>query len=314
MLRPSVITVGNFDGVHLGHRALLREAQLMAQRHGGADVLVMAFQEHPLTALKPEQAPPKLMDTAQRMAALLDAGAQRIEWLQPDERILTLSPRQFAERAVELFKPIGWVEGPDFRFGRSRAGDIQALHAFGSELGFEVRIVEPVQVILRDKSQSPVSSSLVRWLVAHGRMADAELCLATPFAVRGEVVLGEQRGRTIGFPTVNLDTAGKQLPADGVYGGEVEIDGRTYLAAISVGIKPTFGRRQRVFEAYLLDFTGELYGATLEVRVLRWLRDQWAFPSAESLVRQMDRDVELLRRWRERGLLDAAAAGAGVAA
>jgi len=303
----SVITVGNFDGVHLGHRALLAEARRLADQAGGAKVVAMAFAEHPLTALKPEQAPLKLTDTAQRMDALLGAGADVIEWLEPSPRILTLGPRQFVERAVEMFRPVGWVEGPDFRFGRGRAGDVQALHALGSELGFDVHIVEPVRVVLHDKSICPVSSSLVRWLVAHGRVNDARLCLGRPVAIRGPVVRGEQRGRTIGFPTVNLDTAGRQLPADGVYAGQALIGDRTYAAAISVGVKPTFGRLARAFEAFILDFDGDVYGQMLEVRVLHWLRDQWAFPSVDSLTRQMERDVASIRRLVESTLSGAAA-------
>lgn len=310
--RRSVITVGNFDGVHLAHQALIATARKLAAEAGGADVLAMTFQDHPLTVLKPDRVPPKLMDTPQRMAALLDAGADRIEWVQPDEGVLKLDPRQFVESVVERFKPVGWVEGPDFRFGRGRAGDVQTLHALGSELGFEVRVVDPVRVTLRDKSLCTVSSSLVRWLVGEGRMGDATLCLGRPFTLRGEVVRGEQRGRTIGFPTANLATPGRQLPADGVYAGTVTIHGRAYPAAASVGVKPTFGKHERVFEVFIIGYEGDLYGQTLEVKVLRWLREQWPFPSVESLVEQMNRDVEQTQKLHATGLLDPA--GMAVAA
>ena len=306
MARSSVITVGSFDGVHLAHRALIAEARRLATDRGAAEVVVLAFREHPLTFLKPQAAPPRLMDADQRMAALLEAGADRVQWLEPDASLLHLDPGQFVERVVEQLHPVGWVEGPDFRFGRGRAGDVQTLQAMGLQSGFAVRVVEPIQVVLRDKSTCRVSSSLVRWLVGEGRMSDAALCLGRPFAVRGQVVKGDQRGQTIGFPTANLEATGRQLPADGVYAGTVTIDGTDYTAAVSVGVKPTFGDAPRAFEAFITDFRGDLYGKTLEVKVLRWLREQWPFPSADALVQQMNRDVDHIRRLALAGLLDPA--------
>lgn len=292
MSGPSVVTVGNFDGVHLGHQALLRQARALARAQGGAAVVAIAFEEHPLATLNPPQAPPRLTDRHQRLAALTAAGADRVEWLSPDPATLSLTPEQFVRQVAQRSTPVGWVEGADFRFGRGRAGDIQTLRQLGGELGFDVMTVDPVQVVLRDKSLCTVSSSLVRWLVGQGRVADAAICLGRPYALRGQVVRGEGRGRTIGFPTANLDLAGRQLPCDGVYGGEVELDGRKYAAAISVGTKPTFGPRERTFEALILEFEADLYGRDLEVRVLRWIRDQWAFPSAAALMRRMTRDLQ----------------------
>lgn len=312
--RPSVITVGNFDGVHLGHRALLRAAREEAMGYGAA-VVAVTFERHPLTRLKPEAAPPALMDGSQREAALREAGADRVAWLPVSGEVLGLSPRAFVEKMVGEHGPVAWVEGPDFRFGKKRAGDMEMLRAFGEEMGFGVRVVKPVEVTLRDKLRAPASSSLVRWLVAHGRMADAELCMEQPFAVRGRVVEGERRGREIGFPTVNLALGeddgeggppGRLLPADGVYAGTAEVEGIEYAAAISVGIKPTFGEQRRVFEAYLLDFAGDLYDRTVEVKVHRWLRDQIPYPDVETLIGQMRRDVDRTRRLRENGLLSAA--------
>jgi riboflavin kinase / FMN adenylyltransferase len=299
MSGATVITVGNFDGVHLGHQALVRDARALADKRD-ARVVVLCFAEHPLTVLKPQHAPPVITDLSQRAGALLESGADQIEWLHPEPALLTLDPRQFAQRVVEQLHPIGWVEGPDFRFGRGRAGDVQLLRALGSELGFDVRVVEPVTVVLADKSRCAVSSSLLRWLVACGRVVDARHCLGRPFAVRGEVVRGDQRGRTIGFPTANLAVDGRLLPADGVYSGSVAIAGRIHGVAISVGAKPTFGRRHRVLEAHLLDYDGDLYGQSIEVNIHRWLRDQWAFPTVESLIAQMNRDIAAVRQHGER--------------
>ena len=307
----SVVTVGNFDGVHLGHRALISAAHRLAAGSGNASVAAITFAHHPLTQLKPAAAPAVLTDAAQRAAELALAGADQIVWLEPTPDVLGLSPRQFVQRIVDELRPIGWVEGADFRFGKDRGGDIELLRELGREHGFEVEVVEPVSVTLRDKSRVAVSSTLVRWMVACGRVADTQLCLGRPYAIRGEVVRGEQRGRAFGFPTANLDTGEYQLPADGVYGGTVELDGRTFAAAISMGVKPTFGRRERCFEVYLLDFAEDLYGRTIEVKLARWLRDQAIFPGVEPLIEQMNRDVEQIRRLHESGRLSAAELVAG---
>jgi len=299
----SAIVVGNFDGVHLGHQALVHAARDAAAQLA-AHVVVLTFRKHPMTTLRPDAAPLSLMDADQRRDALLAAGADRVEWLQPDEQTLGLTARQFVEMVVARFAPVAWVEGPTFRFGRGREGDNTLLQRLGGDLGFDMRQVERVTTTLRDKTAVPISSSLVRWLAAAGRMTDVQLCCARPLGVRGPVVIGEQRGRTIGYPTINLDVTGRQLPRDGVYGGRVNIDGREFTAAISVGTKPTFPNAPRTFEAFILDFDGDLYGRTLEVRVLRWLRDQAAFASVDSLCEQMARDVQRLRELDRRALLD----------
>ncbi|MBI1375633.1 MAG: riboflavin biosynthesis protein RibF [Phycisphaera sp.] len=303
--RASVLTLGNFDGVHVGHRALL-DAVCRRAAEASADAVAMTFASHPAKALRPEAAPQVLMDAPQKMAALLDAGIDRIEWLAADMSVLGLEPRRFVESMVERFRPVAWVEGPNFRFGKGRAGDVAMLRELGAELGFAVEIIEPVEVTLRDRNRCTVSSSLVRWLVAAGRVADAAICMGRPFAVRGEVVKGERRGAALGFPTANIDIGERVAPADGVYGGEVDIDGAPRLAAISVGTNPTFNGRRRTFEAFVLDYDGDLYGQTLEVRVTRWLRDQMTFAGVGPLVEQMRRDVATIRRLGVSGMLHAA--------
>lgn len=295
MSQGSIITVGNFDGVHLGHGALLEECCRAQESHTDAQIVAMAFTEHPLTNLRPEKAPPPLCDRVQREKYLVQAGAEKVQWLSPDEKTLGQPPEVFAQRVVDAYQPRVWVEGADFRFGKGRTGDVKLLRELGSVCGFEVRVVEPVQVVLADKSQVTVSSSLVRFLVAHGRVLDVVKCLGRSFSVRGEVVRGDNRGRELGFPTVNLDCGDRLLPSDGVYAGRVEVDEKMHRAAISVGTKPALGTYPRVFEAHLLDFEGNLYGQTLEVHVERWLRDQYAVPGIDALIAQMERDVHRIR-------------------
>jgi len=301
-----VITVGNFDGGHRGHQALVAEARRMARDHEATEVVAVTFRRHPLTVLKPERAPTVLTDPVQKEAALRAAGVDRVEWLEPDSSVLGLEPRDFVDRIAQRHRPVAWLEGPDFRFGRKRAGDLAKLRSFGEEFGFEVREVTPVEITLRDKLQYTISSSLIRRLIACGRVVDAELCLGRPYAFPGRVVEGERRGSEIGFPTANLDPDDRQMPADGVYAGTVEIDGTEYATAVSVGVKPTFGEASRAFEAYILDYEGDLYGRTLEVHLRRWMRDQWNCPSLEVLLEQMERDVAAVRRLHRERLLGAA--------
>ena len=309
---PTVVTIGNFDGVHRGHQALLTTAREMAAPRD-AEVRVVTFTRHPISVLRPDEAPPMLMHPDQREAALRDAGADTIEWIEPSREILGLLPQQFVQWLVDEYNPVGMVEGPNFRFGRNRAGGPQELEKLGLEFGFEVRIIEPRIVALRDKMLAPVSSSLVRWLLQRGRVVDARLCLGRPFVMQGTVVVGERRGRAIGFPTVNLDTGEQMMPADGVYGGIARIDDRRLPAAISIGPKPTFHGRQRVCEAHLIDFDGNLYGRSLELVCCRWLRDQHRFPDAAALTAQLRHDIDELAALDRRGLLDPAALTAGAA-
>ncbi len=286
----NILTVGSFDGVHLGHRALIDAARRQADRTGGS-VIALVFERHPLATLRPEDAPPPLTLPETRRELLRAAGVDQIVGLDPTPELLSLDPQAFIERMVQAHHPAVWIEGPDFRFGRDRAGNLDVLRDLGKAHGFDVQVIDPVETVLHDLSQVPVRSSLIRWLVLQGRVADAAKCLGRPYAVRGVVVRGEQRGRTIGFPTANLDTGAVLLPADGVYAGVVEHDGRPIAAAISLGTKPTFAGHDRAFEAHLIDFDGDLYGETLEVTVTRFVRDQVAFASREALIEQMHRDV-----------------------
>lgn len=300
--KKAILTVGNFDGVHRGHQALLAAARRRA-RELDAMVVAVTFTEHPTRVLRPELAPSPLMLPGERAAALLEAGADRIEWLTPGPEVLGLSPRAFIEYVQERVDVAAWLEGPDFRFGKGRAGDVDTLRELGREKGFDVEVIEPIDVVLVNRSIVTVRSSLVRWLVEMGRVADAGICLGRPLTVRGPVQAGEKRGRAIGFPTANLDTGDRLLPADGVYGGLATIDDRDYAAAVSVGTKPTFQGEERAFEAYILDFDGDLYDRALGVQLVRWVREQYAFVSVDALVSQMRRDVALVRRWHERGVL-----------
>ncbi|MEX1015953.1 MAG: riboflavin biosynthesis protein RibF [Phycisphaeraceae bacterium] len=306
MSKRSVISIGNFDGVHLGHRAILAHARALA-RERDAEMVVLTFDPHPARTLRPGTEPPRLTSVHEKVDRLQAAGADRVVVLEPTPAMLGQTAEQFVEKIVADFAPLAIVEGPDFRFGKGRAGDLAMLAELGRQFDFEL-IVEPrVEVALSDWAVVPVSSSLTRWLVGHGRVLDAARLLGGLFELTGSVATGEQRGRTIGVPTANLDPAAYSdhiVPADGVYAGTVTVpDGQTHPAAISVGVKPTFGQRQLVVEAHLLDYAGNLYGETVTFRFARWVRDQYPFPNLDSLTRQIHRDVALTRHWHEQGLL-----------
>ncbi len=318
MPTASVITIGNFDGVHLGHRAIVERARAHADRlkapgsaggsathgtDGSSDVQVVAltFDPHPARILRPDAEPATLTPIARRVALLESLGVDRVVVLESTPDLLGQSPREFIEHIVDEHGAVAVVEGPDFRFGRDRAGDIDLLRTLSQSHGFDVEIVEPVETALNDQLLATVSSSLVRTLLTHGRVADAARCLGRPYDIEGVVTRGEQRGRTIGVPTANLDPAaldGVAVPGNGVYAGRVTLpDGMTHAAAISVGPKPTFNGRQRVVEAHLLDCDADLYDRPIRVKFEKWLRDQQPFPGIDALKAQLARDIDATRAW-----------------
>ncbi|MEO6436035.1 MAG: riboflavin kinase, partial [Tepidisphaeraceae bacterium] len=198
------------------------------------------------------------------------------------------------------------IEGGSFTFGKGRGGNIDRLREWtaetgstagsgGNPQGIALDIVDPVTVPLLDLSVVAVSSSLIRWLLAHGRVRDAAICLGRPYALRGVVVEGFKRGRTIGAATANLRCDNQLVPGDGVYVGRCTIDGQTYPAAVSIGSLPTFDHRKLQVEAHLVGFNGDLYGQTLEVELLDWVREQRKFSGVEPLKTQIERDLLVVR-------------------
>ncbi|QDU70815.1 riboflavin biosynthesis protein RibF [Mucisphaera calidilacus] len=301
----TVITIGNFDGVHLGHRAILRNARALADENH-ATLLALSFDPHPATRLHPDTVPPRLTTRAQRETALRHAGADHVIFLTPDRATLDLEPEAFIRQLIDDHHPVAFVEGPDFRFGHNRRGDLDMLRDLGRQHDFQVHITQPVGVTLHDRWQHTASSSLARWLIGRGRVEDATLVLGRPFALQSTVTRGEQRGRTIGFPTINLHPqpiADMILPADGVYAGTACLRKREHPAAISVGTKPSFDADALTVEAHLLDFDQDVYDQPVTLEFTRWLRDQARFPDLDALTDQLARDVEQVRTHADKGRL-----------
>lgn len=290
-----VCTIGNFDGVHRGHQRLLSIARDLA-RPLGVPVVAVTFEPPPAKVVAPDRAPALLMQPAQKHRALLAAGADRILVLRSSPELFQMDPETFVRDVLAgRLGPRHVVEGASFTFGRDRVGTPETLRELGTRYGFEVHVPAYAQARLADGQPVAVSSSLIRRLVKEGRMDDAAACLGRPYALLGPVVHGDGRGRTLDYPTANLDVGEQLLPRDGVYAGLARLGDDDVAAAVSIGTKPTFGSGPETVEAYLLNWRGDLYGRPLELALTHYIRGQQRFDSAEALRYQMDRDVERVR-------------------
>jgi riboflavin kinase / FMN adenylyltransferase len=300
LARGSTVTVGSFDGVHLGHQAVLREIARRANAAGRVSVLV-TFEPHPLEVVNPQAAPPLLTTDAERREILAQLPLDYALFLRFGRRLADLGPEEFVDRV--LLERCGMRElviGHDHGFGRGRSGDVDTLRRMGLLRGFDVDVVDAVDV-----GDQHVSSSRIRRAVAGGDLATAARMLGRPYQVSGRVGEGERRGRTIGVPTINLVDVPPQklLPPDGVYAVRVEWRGGRADGMMNQGPKPTFQDGRRSLEAHLFDFDGNLYGEWVRVEWVERLRDVARFASLEALQQQLARD-----RTRAREALAAAGA------
>ncbi len=298
MSLPVAVTIGNFDGVHLGHQALIRACR--AEVGSTGRVVVIAFDPHPQSVLAARGVPERLTTFDERARVLLETGADEVRRLAPDAQLLGMDARSFAEQVAETFKPTAWVEGSDFRFGRNRVGDLALIRKLGVVHKFTTIEVESVEVDLEDQTVVPVSSSMVRWLVLNGRVADAARLLGRPYRYSGRVVRCDRRGRTIGFPTANID-GDMVMPANGIYACHATLpDGRVLPAAVNVGTRPTVDGHHRCVEAHVLGLEQGTpwaplpglpeYNWVLAIDFVAWLREEVKFNSIDALVDQMHRD------------------------
>ena len=285
------VTIGNFDGVHLGHQLLFGEVVQRAYRCNGTSVVV-TFDPHPLQVLRPQGI--KLISTCEQKTELIEhAGIDALVIIPFSMKFAGISAEHFVDDILR--KTIGVKElvvGYDYAFGRGRTGNIDFLQSQGMEKGFSVSVVEA-----HYENEMLVSSSKVRELVAEGRMADARTLLGRYYQIRGEVQLGQQRGgKEIGFPTANLHMDPEDLiPKMGVYVCQVICDGKCYGGVLNIGVNPTFGEERLVAETHIFDFNQDIYGKPIKVNLLRFLRSEQKFSGIEELAAQIGRDVSQAR-------------------
>ncbi|MGI8711461.1 MAG: bifunctional riboflavin kinase/FAD synthetase [Acidimicrobiales bacterium] len=299
---PSAITIGAYDGVHLGHRAVIDEVRELAARLG-IQTVVVTFDRHPATVVRPDSAPKLLCDLDQKLELLAGAGVDVTYVVCFDEDRAVETAEHFVEEVlVGCLNARAIVVGEDFHFGHRRGGDVALLREMGAARGFTVEGLELVDVEGRPAAGGPnVSSTAIRQLLAEGDVTGAGRLLGRPHEVRGTVEHGDERGRQLGFPTANLQIPAEvALPTEGIYAGWFErADGTAHPTAISLGHRPTFYDRPAgapLLECYLLDFAGDLYDEAVKVRFSTRLRGEVKFDSVEDLVAQMGSDVDQTRR------------------
>ena len=302
--RGGLLSVGNFDGVHRGHAAILSELKRLAAKRGVPAVAV-TFDPHPVAVLRPDRAPTTLTTHPRRAELLTAGGADAVVRLPVDRHLLAHTAGEFFERVLlGAFDAVGVVEGGDFRFGRDRVGDVSTLRRWGRRHDWTVETVGPVRVPGHNGHGEPVSSSRIRALLAEGRVEEGNALLGRPHRLTGTVVPGEGRGRTLGFPTANLSDLDVLAPAPGVYAGRCEVDGTPHPVALHLGPRPTFDAGPPTAEAHLLDFNGDLYGRRISVDLLGRVRGVRAFDGPAALSEQVRADLAEVRR-----RFDAPAAG-----
>ena len=280
-----VATIGNYDGVHLGHQTILRRV-LADARHRGVPSLLITFEPHPLSVVAPERAPRLLQTRRQKLLRLEECGVEQLLILPFDAKVAALDPDAFFETWLGRHLRFEAIHvGENFRFGHRRAGDVEALRRLGQRMGFAAHGVEAVR---RDGEK--VSSSTIRRCVAEGDVETAHTLLGRPFALDGSIRHGDGRGRTLQYPTANLNCENELLPANGVYVTESTVRATRLPSVTNVGVRPTFNGQDVRVESHVLDFDEEIYGEQMELHFLARLRGEQRFDSKEALVDQIARD------------------------
>ncbi|MFC1980791.1 bifunctional riboflavin kinase/FAD synthetase [Chloroflexota bacterium] len=286
----TLLSIGVFDGVHLGHKYLI--SKLIEQaREQNLLPGVVTFRQHPQEVVAPQTKLPFLTDLAERSELLRKEGVEAIIPISFTADIARVSARQFVSMMQKHLRMRGLVIGPDFALGRHREGDTDTLRQLGQDMNFSVTIVPPARI-----NGEVISSTAIRRAIADGDMRKVDKMVGRPFRLRGRVVTGAGRGAGLGFPTANLDIKAEQaIPADGVYASWANINGKAFQSLTNIGKCPTFNGCDRTVEAYIVDYQGNLYGQELKVDIMERLRGEKKFGTVEELKKQMAEDVKLGR-------------------
>ena len=289
----SVVTIGSFDGVHLGHQAILNQVKAVAAELGLPSV-VMTFEPQPQEFFSGERAPARLMRLREKVEALFEFGVDQVLCLQFNRELRNLTAAEFVRSVlVDGLGTRHLIVGDDFRFGCDRSGDFKMLSEMGETYDFAVQDTETLEV-----DGQRVSSTLLRQILEQGNFERASQLLGKPFTITGRVVYGQQLGRELGFPTANVQLNRYSAPLSGVYAVLVNIDGAVYQGAANVGLRPTVGDLLKpILEVHLLDFEADLYGRRIEVEFVTKIRDEEKFTSLDKLIESIQRDVKQIRAW-----------------
>jgi riboflavin kinase/FMN adenylyltransferase len=284
--KDTLLTIGVFDGVHIGHKHLISKLKELASKQGFLSG-VITFPQHPQEVLSPQTRLPSLTGLEPRIALLKNEGVDFVIPLSFTPELANLSPEQFLSLLKEHLRMRGLVVGPDFALGKNREGDTSALRRLGREMGFILTVVPPMTI-----DDEIVSSTAIRQALAKGDMKKVQRLLGRPFRLQGRVVGGDKRGHKLGFPTANLEIEpGQALPTGGVYACRAYLNGKAYSAMTNIGHRPTFGGGPQLIEAYLIDYNGDLYGRELVIDIIERLRDEKKFDTPEQLEEQIAEDV-----------------------
>jgi len=290
--RATVVTIGNFDGVHRGHQKIL-QAVIERARRGGWMSAVLTFDPHPVRVLRGDNGPYLLSTLEQKLREFEAIGIEAAMVLRFDEQMAKVGPEEFARKFLcAAMRARAVLVGENFRFGHRQAGDVLHLEEYGREMGFEVDIVEPVTL-----EGVVVSSTAIRQALREGRVADARRLLGRAYALEGRIAKGTGTGRKLVVPTLNLDTPQELPPKMGVYATEVSVAGGAYRAVTNVGVRPTFDGTRLAIESHLFEFSETLAEGPMEVRFWERLRDEQKFSGAEELKAQILRDVEAAKEY-----------------
>jgi riboflavin kinase/FMN adenylyltransferase len=289
---PLFLAIGVFDGVHLGHQAVISTSATHAKAAGGTPVVV-TFDPHPAKVLRPDDAPHLITATQHKIALIRDLGVGHLLVLRFDQTFAATAPEEFVAQLVANSKPLREIcVGHEWSFGKGRAGNLALLKQLGQRDGFNVVGVEAVTV-----NGEVVSSTAIRKAVAAGNLVKATQMLGREYTILGTVIAGEKLGRRLGFPTANLSAHSEQFPPNGVYVAEARLAGSLHRGVANLGYRPTVsaGKPERLLELHLFDLEREIYGEEMEVRFLRYLRPEQKFENLEALKAQIARDVEQAR-------------------
>ena len=288
--RGTLLTIGVFDGVHLGHQHLI---EMLNQQAAARNLLsgVVTFSRHPRAVLSPQTKLARLTTLEERTSLFKSLGVDLVVPIPFDSEVAKLSAREFVAILQEHLRMQGLIIGPNFALGRGREGNVDALKALGQELGFTVEVVGPLTV-----GNHMASSTAIREALSRGDMETTSKLLGRHFSLSGVVVGGRERGQVLGFPTANLEVDSEHaLPADGVYATLGHIGDKVYRSVTNIGMRPTFNERERTIEVFLIDFAGDIYGQKLTIDIIERLRGEMKFAGSEELVAQISKDVERAR-------------------